>query len=185
MASGRFVLRVPPALHARLRGRARERGVSLNAYCVALLEAGPAGTLSAPLRERVEGFGDAVDGVVLFGSVARGAATDASDADLLIVLRPGTVVTRDLYSRWDELGAGHSEIEGHPVSPHFAVRPEVGATVGALWYEVARDGIVLWERGTAVRATLARLRQEILDGDVEERRRGGQSYWLHRRGEDA
>jgi predicted nucleotidyltransferase len=185
MSSGRFVLRLPPALHAQLRGRARERGVSLNAYCVALLEAGPAGTLSAPIRECVEGFGEAVDGVVLFGSVARGSATDASDADLLIVLRPGTAVTRDLYTRWDELDSSRAELEGHPVNPHFSVRPAVGATVGGLWYEVARDGIVLWERGTVVRATLARLRRQILDGEVEERRRGGQSYWMHRRDDHA
>ncbi len=150
-----------------------------------MLEAGPAGTLSAPMGECVLAFGDAVEGVVLFGSVARGAATDASDADLLIVLSPGTAVTRDLYSRWDELDASRSEIEGHPVSPHFAVRPSLDAMVGGLWYEIARDGIVMWERGTVVRATLARLRQRILNGEVEERRSGGQSYWMHRRGKDA
>jgi len=158
--------------------------VSLNAYCVSALEAGPVGTLSPPLRECLEAFGDAVDGLVLFGSVARGSATDASDADLLIVLRPGAPITRDLYTRWDRLGASRAEIEGHAVSPHFVARPGADTVAGGLWYEVARDGIVLWERGTAIRATLARLRRQILDGDVKEFRSGGQSYWMHRRQED-
>lgn len=38
--SGRFVVRMPPALHAELAERAAREGVSLNALVVALLAGG-------------------------------------------------------------------------------------------------------------------------------------------------
>lgn len=40
MASGRFEVRMPPALHARLAAHAAEQGVSLNQLMVALLAGG-------------------------------------------------------------------------------------------------------------------------------------------------
>jgi len=45
-ASGRFVLRIDPGLHAALRAAARESGVSLNDYCARKL-ALPVGSLAA------------------------------------------------------------------------------------------------------------------------------------------
>lgn len=159
--------------------------MSLNTYCVEALASSSAVGLGEHLRRCVDAFGMAVDGVVLFGSVARGEAMDTSDADVLIVLRPGSRIVRGLYSRWDAIDGGKAEIEGFPVNPLFAVRPMEGEDVGSLWYEVARDGVVLWERGTVVRRTLVRLRQQILDGVVERRGEGSQAYWFHRGGADA
>jgi antitoxin HicB len=43
--SGKFVVRMPPALHADLTARAKEQGVSLNQLVVALLAGGIGFTL--------------------------------------------------------------------------------------------------------------------------------------------
>ena len=45
MASGRFVLRLPPALHSALQATARDAGLSLNEYCTRRLAA-PGATLA-------------------------------------------------------------------------------------------------------------------------------------------
>ena len=102
--SGRFVLRIRPALHARLRAEAAEAGVSLNEYCARTLEGvgpveeGPASDAVIAAR-RV--FGRDLLAVVAYGSWARGEAVDGSDVDVLLVLAPETRVTRALYRRWD------------------------------------------------------------------------------------
>ena len=43
--------------------------------------------------------GKALDGLVLFGSMARGESREGSDMDLLIVLRQSLPLTRSLYAR--------------------------------------------------------------------------------------
>ena len=89
--SGRFLLRIPPGLHAALKRAASEAGVSLNDYCVRKLTA-PVGDLSS-----LEGASLAVlraaslvkeklIGIAAFGSWARRQAATGSDVDLLIVV---------------------------------------------------------------------------------------------------
>ena len=81
-ASGRFVLRIDPGLHAALRAAARESGVSLNDYCVRKL-ALPVGSLAATdpagaAVARAAGlFGERLLGVVAYGSWARGGRAAA------------------------------------------------------------------------------------------------------------
>ena len=60
----------------------------------------------------VEAFGDAVTGVIAYGSWARGEATSDSDVDVLIVVDPSVALTRDIYRRCD---AADLQWEGHPV----------------------------------------------------------------------
>ena len=62
------------------------------------------GSLLRGIRQR---FADELVGIVLFGSTARGDNTEASDIDLLLVLSPGVVLSRELYRRWD---AGDPEV---------------------------------------------------------------------------
>lgn len=180
--SGRFVVRVPPSLHARLRRESSRLGVSLNDLCRTALEScvaeevpryHPEGAGRSTLVETASAIvGDELLGVVLFGSAARGEALDSSDTDILIVATPAVAVTRDLYRRWDELCANRT------VSPHFVHLPDGAGSAGSIWYEVALDGIVLHETDRVLTRALQGLRRAIADGSVERRYSHGHPYWV-------
>jgi predicted nucleotidyltransferase len=178
LPSGRFVLRLPAALHASLQGAARAAGVSLNEYCVRRLAAPGAGLALLPdaaalVRRAAEVAGDALIGVVLHGSWARGEAARTSDVDVLIVIERRLALSRALYRTWDEAVPSW---EGRRVDPHFAHPPDDGPT-GGLWGEVATDGIVLVERDLEISAILVRTRRDIAAGRLVRRIVHGQPYW--------
>jgi hypothetical protein len=177
-ASGRFVLRLQPALHAALREAAREAGVSLNDYCTRRLTA-PGG------RPELPGLGEAVQraalvagphlvGVIVFGSWARGQATATSDIDLLIVVEPDFALTRAAYQTWD---ADPLHVDGRRVEAHIVRLPDTDARVTGMWAEVAIDGLVLFERGLRLSSYLAAVRRAVLDGRLMRRTIHGQPYW--------
>jgi len=179
--SGRFVLRIPPDLHARLRRIAGERGVSLNEYCRTAIEyytdrsaadRDPdsfAGRSAAAARDVVGG--DLV-GVVLFGSQARGEGRESSDTDLLIVVSTEHELGRELYRRWDDVEPDRR------VSPHFVHLPQTLSGAGSIWYEVALDGIVLHEEDHLISAFLQSVRRAIADGRLRRRYAHGHAYWV-------
>jgi predicted nucleotidyltransferase len=176
--SGRFVLRLPPSLHAALRASARDAGVSLNEYCVRRLAGGgpgvPAGDSAVSLVARAaEVVGDALVAVIAYGSWARADAGPASDVDVLIVVEPTVALTRSLYRVWDEHPV---EWQGRRVDPHFVHVPgdKIG---GGVWGEAAIDGVLLFERGGRTSAHLARVRRAIADGRLVRRLTHGQPYW--------
>jgi hypothetical protein len=176
--SGRFVLRLPVGLHAALQSAARAAALSLNEYCVRRLATPGSGlTLdsdAAALVERAaEVTADALIGVVLYGSWARGEAAAGSDVDVLIVVERGLPLRRSLYRAWDQSPA---RWHGQPVDPHFVHPPAAGAG-GGLWGEVATDGIVVFERGLGVSSILARTRRDIAAGRLVRRVMHGQPYW--------
>lgn len=176
-ASGRFVLRLPPALHASLRAEAERSGLSLNEYCLRALAApgpDPAGPGAAVAARALERFGDDVVGVVLFGSWVRGEATAASDIDALVVLEPRCAVTRALYRDWDEAPLRH---QGHEVEVHFVSMPGPDDAPGPIWLEVALDGAVVSDRDGRLARHMAGLRRAIANGDVTRRHAHGQPYW--------
>lgn len=178
LRSGRFVLRLPPALHGALQAAAGASGVSLNEYCVRrLATAGPAlgaDESAAALVTRAAALaGDALIAVVVYGSWARGDATAASDVDALIVVDPSTPLTRSLYRAWDR---SSTTWHGRAVDPHF-VHPPGNRVTGGVWGEVAVDGIVLFERDWQLSAGLARIRREIAAGRLVRRIVHGQPYW--------
>ncbi len=177
--SGRFLLRIDPALHAALRRAAREAGVSLNDYCGRSLaapagRAGGAGPAADVVRRAAEFFGEQLEGVLLYGSLARGEAEASSDADVLVVVERRVRLTRALYRRWDEAPVAWEE---RRIDPHFAHLPALSGPPSGLWAELALDGIVLFERGLALSRALVRIRHEILDGRLERRVVHGQPYW--------
>jgi predicted nucleotidyltransferase len=177
--SGRFLLRIDPALHAALRRAAREAGVSLNDYCSRSLaapagRAGAAGPVAEVVRRAAALFGEQLAGVLLYGSVARGEAEASSDVDVLVVVDPRVRLTRSLYRRWDEEPVAW---EGRTIDPHFAHPPDPAAPPSGLWAELALDGIVLFECGLALSRALVRIRREILAGRLERRVVHGQPYW--------
>ncbi|MBM4266147.1 MAG: toxin-antitoxin system HicB family antitoxin [Deltaproteobacteria bacterium] len=179
-ASGRFLLRIAPGLHAALRTAARASKVSLNDYCARKLAA-PIGALAAlpPGAAVVERAGAACGasllGVVVYGSWARGEATPRSDVDVLIVLDGDTPPSRALYRAWD--AEDPPTWEGRPVEPHFACLPEPSEAISGLWAEVATDGVVLLEQELRVSAHLAHVRREIVSGRIVRRFSHGQPYW--------
>jgi predicted nucleotidyltransferase len=183
-ASGTFVLRLNPELHAVLRQEAAAAETSLNDWCGRLLAApGGAGVAGATeilvaLRHR---FGDDLLGVVAYGSFVRGEMATGSDVDLLVVLADGVKITRALYREWER------EVptwEGREVDLHYVHLPAVGDPVSGSWAEVAVCGIVLWERGLMVSRQLIGIRSRIAGGELIRRQAQGQPYWVHE-GRDA
>jgi len=176
--SGRFVLRIEPDLHARLRRQAVEEGTSLNDLCARRL-AEPERTVPDPLRQvmirAASLFGPDLAGVVAFGSWARGEMTDGSDVDVLIVLGASIPPARDLYRRWD---AEPMHWNGRPIEPRFANVPPTGSPAEGLWAEIALDGIVLFERGIALSLLLVQVRREIASGRLVRKVVHGQPYWV-------
>jgi predicted nucleotidyltransferase len=177
-ASGRFVLRLPPALHALLQRAARDLGVSLNEYCVRRLAApGPSLAADPSARAIVERgadlVGDSLVGIVVYGSWARGEASDVSDLDVLIVVERQVPLTRALYRAWDQAPAAWHR---RAVDPHF-VHPPPERSAGGVWGEVALDGIVLFERDLRISAALVRTRRDIAAGRLVRRIVHGQPYW--------
>ena len=58
-------------------------------------------TTDATLRELIPGllgiYGNLIDSVILYGSVARGTQTDESDVDVAVIMRPGA--TAEMHDR--------------------------------------------------------------------------------------
>lgn len=177
-ASGRFVLRIEPGLHAALRAAADAAGLSLNEYCRRKLMT-PGLRVSGPATEVVSTatamVGGALVGVVAFGSWAREELTARSDVDVLLIVSADVALRRDLYRGWDGKPVSWGP---HPVEPHFVHLPDPEARMSGLWAEVAVDGVVLFERGFEVSRLLAVLRRRIAEGRLVRRRIHGQPYWV-------
>lgn len=176
-ASGRFVLRLPPALHAGLRDAARRADMSLNEYCVRVLSApgpDPTGPGAAIAARATTLFGPDLVGIVLYGSWARGEATAASDIDTLVVLEATRPITRALYRAWDHAPLRH---DGHPIEAHLVTMPTPESAPGTVWLEAALDGVVVLDRDRRIARHLGRLRRDIAAGAHLRRRAHGQPYW--------
>ncbi len=169
--SGRFVLRVPPALHARLRREAEAEDTSLNDWCNRRLS-GDGGVAEGLVRRAREVLGDHLVGLVAYGSWARGDAGKASDVDILVIVDLDHPLTRDLYRQWD---AHPVTWEGRAVDAHFV---HLGEGTSGLWVEAAIDGIVLLDRGHVVARRLVQVRNRIADGSIVRRVAHGQPYWI-------
>jgi predicted nucleotidyltransferase len=178
--SGRFLLRIDPGVHAALRAAASAMDQSLNEYCGRKLAA-PVGELSAfedaaaAVTRAAVVAGDALVGVVAFGSWARSELHDASDIDLLVVVDRSLELSRALYRRWDEKPVLW---KGRRVEPHFVTMPERSAPAVGLWAEAAVDGIVLFARDLELQRGLAAIRRDLIEGRVVRKRVHGQPYWV-------
>jgi len=163
-----------------LRRAAAAAGLSLNAYCVRRLSVpGPAlagGEAAARVVARAgDVAGDALVGVVLYGSWARGTAGESSDVDVLVVVDRAFELTRALYRRWDV--GDPPRWQDRIVDPHFVHLPEEGRATG-VWGEAAVDGVMLFEADMRVSAALADVRLQIVEGRLVRRVLHGQPYWV-------
>ncbi|MCP4677497.1 MAG: nucleotidyltransferase domain-containing protein [Deltaproteobacteria bacterium] len=114
--------------------------------------------------------------VVLFGSFARDESTYESDIDLLIVFDRRVRLTRSLYRIFDDR-LDLSRFRNQP-NPHLVVLPGRRRDCGSLWFEVAIDGVVLWEDGSRVSVFLRQLREHISTGEMKRKTAYGHPYWI-------
>lgn len=174
--SGRFVLRIDPALHRLLRDEAARSGISLNEYCARRLAAqGTTGPAAEVVRRATELCGERLVGVVAFGSWARDQLTDRSDVDVLIVVDGSAAITRSLYRDWEREPLAW---ETHPVQAHFARLPEPRTRISGLWAEAAVEGVVLYDRDLKLARRLVEVRRRIVAGEIVRREIHGQPYWV-------
>lgn len=155
-------------------------GLSLNEYCGRKLAAPVAelsafGAAAAAVARAAAVAGDALVGVVAFGSWARCELHDESDIDLLVVVDRTLELSRSLYRRWDEEPVVW---DGRRVEPHFVTLPERSAPAVGLWAEAAVDGIVVFSRDLALHACLAAIRRDLIEGRVVRKTVHGQPYWV-------
>jgi predicted nucleotidyltransferase len=177
-ASGRFLLRIDPGLHTRLRAAAQGTGLSLNDYCarrlaVPMTDAGGPG--AAVAARAASQFGEALVGVIVYGSWARDELAGESDVDVLLVVDDTVTITRDLYRTWDENALSWYSRE---LDVHFAHPPMSVEEAGGMWLEVAMDGAVLYDRDLRLSRTLGALRSLIASGRIARHHIHGQSYWV-------
>ncbi len=189
MNSGKFVVRIDPALHGKLQEISRTQGISLNQLCrlrlaqnTPLVDPSKVQSFDLPsaLQNAILALNIPIEGLVLFGSQVRGDATDFSDTDLLIVLQAGAEITRDLYAVWDERMQSQSDaIDALKLVPHFAALPASVSEAGSLWLEVSLNGTVLWEKSRGrVKRFLFTLREAIAEGQFQRKSSHGHPYWV-------
>jgi predicted nucleotidyltransferase len=183
---------MPGHLHAKLKQEAADRGISLNQACIARLERNQSlltdlGTKAAAadliipefLSAIVRQWPDELVGLILFGSAARGDATEDSDIDLLLVMTPEVKIARDLYRLWDDFCDAHFGTRDYDnISPHFVNLPGGVQEAGGLWYEVAIEGMVLWESDPKVSRFLRSVRAAMGQGKIRRRMVHGSPYWV-------
>lgn len=175
-SSGKFVLRIPPDLHTQLKRAAEREQTSLNQYITQqLLQQTSQSTIISQTLTKV--FGDALLGVIVFGSSVRGEARQNSDIDLLIVLDSERAITRELYSLWDAKIEGKL---GSVYSPQFSHLPKDFMNPSSLWLEIALEGEVLLDNSGRLRGTLTSVRDRIASGQFLRKYSHGHPYWVRR-----
>lgn len=138
-------------------------------------------TYSEALRESI---GDSLVSVVLFGSVARGEATEHSDIDLLVVAEGLPVsrlvrqeVLRDADARVDadlrRLMRAGDLVEIRPILK----TPEEAQQTTALYLDMVEDALLLFDRDGFFAGVLAGLRQSLERLGARRIRRGALRYW--------
>jgi predicted nucleotidyltransferase len=189
-----FLLRVPEQKFVRLKKLAKSSGVSINEYLnsvfdqsTALTSVGSSGIhqIDQRILDRIKAASFSTDlvAIILFGSMAKGTETEASDCDLLLVLSSAQKITRKLYTLWDnevENGINASITAGREINPHFVGMPKDLSEVHSLWLEVALSGIVIWKRDCEIDNQLQKIRLAIASGGFQRKVTHGQPYWIRK-----
>lgn len=174
--SGKFVLRIHPDLHARLKKEAEGRRISLNQAILSHIDEQAANETQFPyLRSILNRYKTGLLGVILFGSQARGDALPSSDIDLLLVMSSTIPIQRNLYQEWQN----HFDTkEFHLLSPQFVHVPKDLGELSSLWLEVALEGDILYDPRNQLRKTIREIRNRIAAGQYIRKSTHGHSYWV-------
>lgn len=187
--SGKFVIRMPSSLHELLKKESQRKKESLNSCCIEILKEGlrPSSTipsfdfLPTSLFSRIiKQWEGELRGIVLFGSAVREELRASSDIDLLFVLKDSVSLDRSIYIQWEEFYRKESENirRTWEISPHFVYLPVEVAQGGGLWYEVALEGKILWEKDNAVSSFLRKIRFAMIQGQIQRSFSHGHPYWI-------
>lgn len=173
--SGKFVLRLDPNLHSRLKLEAQLQNKSLNSLVVDKIS-GLSSDSDTFLRTTIKQvFGNDLYGIVLFGSQARGDAKKNSDIDLLLIIHNQVAVDRFLYTKWDQ---EISHIIGEQYSPQFVHLPDL-KQCSSLWLEVSLEGIILLDtKEEVIKKNIFKIRQMIAEGKYLRKFTHGHPYWV-------
>ena len=174
--TSKVLLRLPEELHSRVKALAARRSMSVNALLVDAIERGLSLAATDTVENRVvkkarEDFQDALIGVLLFGSRARGDAHDTSDTDLLIVVSSNVRIERSLYRSWDLSLPDNIVV-------HIAHLPTTAEGAGSLWLECALDARVLFDPSGMLRRRLMEIKEAILSGKYVRKMTHGQGFWV-------
>lgn len=187
--SGKFVLRIPDRLHKELSELSRAQGLSLNQVCTNLLKKGLSVSDEEPefivflngiVDQLKDFFKGKLLGVVLFGSYATGLATSESDIDLLVVLDNSVPLIRSIYRWWDSKINWKGKID---VNPHFVHLPKDRQSATGIWFEVAQDGKIIYQKKDMVDRILLELNNYAKEGNIRKYISNGHSYWVRRHDE--
>lgn len=103
-------------------------------------------------------LGEALDGIVLYGSRARGDAREDSDLDLFLVAEG---LASDRFERARQLSPPLLGAEDPSVSVRALTPQEFDLDISPLDLDIATDGKILYERGNEMSRRLAIIRQRI------------------------
>ena len=105
-------------------------------------------TTDAALRELVPGllgiYGNLIDSVILYGSVARGTQTDESDVDVAVIMHPGA--TTEMHDRMLDMVVD-LELACDRVLSVIRIdrdRFREWETTLPFYQSIRREGVVLW-----------------------------------------
>ncbi len=130
-------------------------------------------------------YGDRLEGVVVYGSVARRAMRHDSDLDLLVVAEPliaGRMPRMDEFGAVDHLAAPFLErirTDGiwTRLSPLVHTEAELD-DLGFLIFDIACDGVVAYDEHGSVAGYLQTVRQRLDRRGAERRVLRGSRYWV-------
>jgi predicted nucleotidyltransferase len=99
--------------------------------------------LHRELKARLsEAFGDRLEGVVLYGSEARGEASEDSDIDVMVLLRGPIDVWEDIKTGVEATYDLALEL-GRPIHPDPVDQADYEKGAYALYRNVKREGVAL------------------------------------------
>jgi predicted nucleotidyltransferase len=123
------------------------------------------------------GLGDRLVAVVLFGSRARGEASEDSDWDLLVLARD---LPQRLFQRHRVLKQMLPAAERGRLSLLAKTPQEFEASLPALYLDIALDGIVLYDPELYIADKLVALRHMIGKKGLHRERAGRDLVWRWR-----
>lgn len=186
--SGRFVLRLGSKLHETLAKEAQSRGFSLNQIAMDFIQFGLKAKQSQrhpdftkPLLKKLkQKMGGDLAGLLLFGSQVRKEATESSDWDLLIVLENHLPIKRELYRWWEK---SFSTLSPKKVEPHFVHLPRTVDLASGIWFEVAMEGEIIYQKNRRIRSFLNQILLQVRTGVLQREWSHGHPYWVRRENE--